>query len=238
MSEEVEEFVKEQEEMMAEVKEINERQDKILKEQEQERQDGLKEMNESIEEHKKIAEEIKQETQDGLAEMQNSPKEDTIKNKKEQNSTSEKGKVNPPMNKPNTTIAVGQKEDITKRKNAVKYLTDAKESITKTLNYNGKLKWTKEEIALMRKVRAISKELETITNNLRVSIELQEGLTEIQQQLVRQPVANVKVGVTEKGEFAIIKANTEEIMTTGNKEKVKGFLDAIYITQATAPKTE
>ena len=70
-------FIKEQEEMMAEVKEHNEKISRIIQEQEKERQDGLKEMTESIEEHKKIAEEIKQETQEGLAEMQESLKSDT-----------------------------------------------------------------------------------------------------------------------------------------------------------------
>ena len=185
------EFVKEQEEITAEVKEQNE--------------------------------ETKQTTVAGVTTA------DTEKTKE----------VKPPINNmPNTSIAVGQKEDITKRKNAIKYLSDAKDSITKTLNINGKLHWTKEEIQLLRRVRAISKELETVTNTLKIISGQQEGMAEIKRQLAEQPVANIKVEYATSGEFSIIQEDTGATLVTGNKEVIKGFLKGYIVQQATVGKTE
>lgn len=184
-----------------------------------------KEVEEFIEEQEDIITEMKETKQPTVA---GGITADTEKTKE----------VKPPMNTPNTSIAVGQKEDITKRKNAINYLSDAKDSITKTLNINGKLHWTKEEIQLLRRVRAISKELETIINTLKVISGQQAGMVEIQQQLAKQPVANIKVEYATSGEFSIIQEDTGSTLVTGNKEEIKGFLKGYIAQQATAGKTE
>ncbi len=124
----------------------------------------------------------------------------------------------PPMNNPNTSKVAGQKEDIMKRKRAVTYLSNTKQTITRTLNYNGKLDWSKEEIELMRRVRAISNELEEIIDKLKMIQEKQEQerMTEIKQLLAEKPVAEIKED-TELREN--VKENKEEIvMNKENKE--------------------
>jgi len=138
--------------------------------------------------------------------------------------------VKPPINKPNTSNTAELKEDITKRKKAINYLTDAKDSITKTLDFNQKHHWSKEEKILLRKVRAISNELGTIVDQLKIIPEQQAGMVEIQQQLAKQPVANIKVEYATSGEFSIIQEDTGSTLVTGNKEEIKGFLKG-YIAQ-------
>lgn len=237
------EFVMEQEDIMAEVKEYNNQLKEKEKEFVKEQEETMQEVKEHNEEYNKVTKELEQERKDSIIEMKeyNSTIDKETKQPTVAGGTAdtEKAKeVKPPMNVPNTSIAVGQKEDITKRKNAINYLSDAKDSITKTLNINGKLHWTKEEIQLLRRVRAISKELETIINTLKVISGQQAGMVEIQQQLAKQPVANIKVEYATSGEFSIIQEDTGSTLVTGNKEEIKGFLKGYIAQQATAGKTE
>lgn len=237
------EFVKEQEDIMAEVKEYNNQLKEKEKEFVKEQEETMQEVKEHNEEYNKVTKELEQERKDSIIEVKEynstidrETKQPTVAG---ETADTEKAKeVKPPMNTPNTSIAVGQKEDITKRKNAINYLSDAKDSITKTLNINGKLHWTKEEIQLLRRVRAISKELETIINTLKVISGQQAGMVEIQQQLAKQPVANIKVEYATSGEFSIIQEDTGSTLVTGNKEEIKGFLKGYIAQQATAGKTE
>lgn len=237
------EFVKEQEDIMAEVKEYNNQLKEKEKEFVKEQEETIQEVKEHNEEYNKVTKELEQERKDSIIEVKEynstidkETKQPTVAG---ETADTEKAKeVKPPMNAPNTSIAVGQKEDITKRKNAINYLSDAKDSITKTLNINGKLHWTKEEIQLLRRVRAISKELETIINTLKVISGQQAGMVEIQQQLAKQPVANIKVEYATSGEFSIIQEDTGSTLVTGNKEEIKGFLKGYIAQQATAGKTE
>ena len=239
MEENEKEFVKEQEDIMAEVKEYN----RQLKEKEKEFVKEQEETMQEVKEHNKVTKELEQERKDGITEMKeyNSTLEKETKQTTVAGETADTEKtkeVKPPINKPNTSNTAELKEDITKRKKAINYLTDAKDSITRTLDFNGKLHWTKEEIQLLRRVRAISKELETITNKLKVISGQQEGMEEIQQQLAKQPVTNVKVEYATSGEFSIIQEDTGSTLVTGNKEVIKGFLKGYIVQQATAPKTE
>lgn len=147
------------------------------------------------------------------------------------------GQTKPPMNIPNTLNIADIKEDITKRKTAIKYLTDAKDSITKTLDCNQKRHWSKEEKILLRKVRAISNELGTIIEQLKIIPEQQGGMAEIQQQLLEQPITNIKVAYAKGGKFSVINTDTEVTETTGNKDEIKGYLKGIYTRkQATEQK--
>lgn len=141
----------------------------------------------------------------------------------------------PPIN----TLNIAElKEDITKRKSAIKYLTDAKDSITKTLDCNQKRHWSKEEKILLRKVRAISKELGTIIEQLKMIPEQQGGMAEIQQQLLEQPITNIKVAYAKGGKFSVINTDTEVIETTGNKDEIKGYLKGIYTRQQATKQKE
>ncbi len=152
----------------------------------------------------------------------------------------EKTKEEKPLinNIPNTSNTSDLKEDITKRKKTINYLTNAKDSITKTLDFNQKHHWSKEEKILLRKVRAISNELGTIIAQLKIIPEQQAGMLEIQQQLAKQPVVNVKVEYATSREFSIIQEDTGATLVTGNKEVIKGFLKGYIVQQATATKTE
>ena len=237
------EFVMEQEDIMAEVKEYNNQLKEKEKEFVKEQEETMQEVKEHNEEYNKVTKELEQERKDSVIEMKeyNSTIDKETKPATVAGGTAdtEKAKeVKPPMNAPNTSIAVGQKEDITKRKNAINYLSDAKDSITKTLDFNQKHHWSKEEKILLRKVRTISNELGTIIAQLKIIPEQQAGMVEIQQQLAKQPVANVKVEYATSGNFSIIQEDTGSTLVTGNKEEIKGFLKGYIAQQATAGKTE
>lgn len=174
--------------------------------------------------------ELEQERLDGLAEMQESLKENKTDNKKvkQQTDVITADMIKPPMNMSSVLNEIVQKQDINKRKSALQYLSNAKDSITRTLDYNGKLHWSKEEITLLRRVRAISNELGTIIDILKVIPKQQEEMKEIQQQLEQQPIANIKVEYVKGGEFSVINTETKVIETTGNKDEIKGYLKALY----------
>lgn len=182
--------------------ELNERYNKIVEEREERKR---KEDLEGKEETKETADSIKD----------NTPEET-----KQDNSNKE---MKPP-------IVVIPKQDIVKKKKSLEYLIGSKDSIKRTVDTcaNQKLKWTKEEISLMSRVRAISKELETITNRLKIVIQQQEGYEEITCQLAEHPVADIKIECLESGEFSVVTADTEVTIIKGSKDEVKGFLKGRY----------
>lgn len=230
-----EEFIKEQEEGMEEMREHNAGIDKMIKELEEERIDGMREMKEHNEKIDKLIEELEEERKDGEEEMRESLKENKVDKKEVKQQAVVRvvteNKIKPPMNMSNVSNEVVQKQDINKRKNALKYLLNAKDSITRTLNCNAKLHWSKEEITLLRRVRALSNELGAIIDTLKIIPKQQEEMREIQQQLVEQPIENIKVEYAKSGEFSIINIETKVIETTGNKDEIKGYLKGLYTRQ-------
>lgn len=189
-------------------KEFNERYNKMIGKQEETATDNTQEKEqERKEETKETADSIKENTTEE-------------KETKQDNSNKEM----------KSQIVVIPKQDIVKKKKSVEYLIGSKDSIKRTVDIcaKQKLKWTKEEISLMSRVRAISKELETITNRLKIITQQQEGYEEITSQLTEFPVANIKIECLESGEFSAVTADTAVTIIKGSKDEVKGFLKGRY----------
>lgn len=70
------------------------------------------------------------------------------------------------------------------------------------------------------------------------TIPIQEkGMEEINTLLAEKPILNIKIEFAEAGKFSVICLITGEILMTGNKEEIKGFINGLYVAQqATAQK--
>lgn len=117
--------------------------------------------------------------------------------------------------------------ELTKKQKTVNYLFKGNSRIQDTLNWNAKLEWSEDELAIYKEIADKSIELGEHINALTIKIQM----TDINKQLESTPVANVKVEFSNNNGFLVRNTKTGAIVTTGTASEIIKFLEGYALMQ-------